>query len=207
MSKVTVREASLLTGKSRQTINDATKDGTLSFTKNKRGHKVIDVAELSREFDIIQPVEELEQKKKQSKSDSKVTVKSSQNDNDIRAIKEELVSAHERERALMQEQITFLKDTVEEIRKDKETYVRLIEFQGQGSKESEQKLKSLEEQNKSLTEQVQKLLDKEEEREKERMEARRKAQEAHKAKLEKERLEQERAEKEKSRGFFQKLFG
>jgi len=44
MSKVTVREASVLTGVSRQTINDATKNGLLSFTKNKRGHKVIDIS-------------------------------------------------------------------------------------------------------------------------------------------------------------------
>ena len=46
MSKVTVREAALLTGKSRETINAATKDGTISYTHNEKNHKVIDISEL-----------------------------------------------------------------------------------------------------------------------------------------------------------------
>ena len=53
MSKVSVREAAWLTGKSRETINTATKDGVLSFTMNERNHKVIDVAELERVYPII----------------------------------------------------------------------------------------------------------------------------------------------------------
>lgn len=202
MSKVTVREASVLTGKSRQTINDATKDGTLSFSKNKRGHKVIDISELSREFEIIENIDVLSSTMKESKSDSKVTVKSARFDKELLSIKEELISAHERERSLWRDQITLLKDTVEEIRKDKETYVRLIEFQGSNKKENEEELNALKDANKSLSEQVQKLLDKDEAREQERMDARRKAQEVLKAKQEKQRLE-----KEASRGFFSKLFG
>ena len=202
MSKVTVREASVLTGVSRQTINDATKNGLLSFTKNKRGHKVIDISELTREFEIVENIDVLNNKKQESKSDSKVTVKSAKIDKEILSIKEELISAHERERSLWQEQVNLLKDRVEEIRKDKETYVRLIEFQGNGKKQSEEELNTLKNANKSLSEQVQKLLDKDEAREQERMESRRIAQEALKAKKEKERIE-----KEKSRGFFSKLFG
>jgi len=84
--------------------------------------------------------------------------------------------------------------------------VRLIEFQGNGKKQNEEELNALKNANKSLTEQVQKLLDKEEAREKERMELRRKAQEAHKAKMNKERFEKEQAEKEKNEGFFKKMF-
>ena len=61
MSKVTVREAALLTGKSRETINSATKDGTLSYTLNNKNHKVIDVAELSRVYEITKTLEEVEQ--------------------------------------------------------------------------------------------------------------------------------------------------
>jgi len=41
MSEITVKQAALLTGKSRETINAATKDGTLSFSHNARKHKVI----------------------------------------------------------------------------------------------------------------------------------------------------------------------
>ena len=202
MSKVTVREASVLTGVSRQTINDATKNGLLSFTKNKRGHKVIDISELTREFEIVEKIDVLDNKRKESKSDSKVTVKSAKLDKEILSIKEEIISAHERERSLWQDQVNLLKDRVEEIRKDKETYVRLIEFQGNGKKQNEEELNALKDANKSLSEQVQKLLDKDEAREQERMESRRIAQETFKAKKEKERIE-----KEESRGFFSKLFG
>lgn len=201
MSKVTVREASILTGVSRQTINSMTKDGTLSSSKNKRGHKVIDIAELSREFDIIESADALETSKKTSRSDSKVTVKSVKNDKEIQSIRQELISAQERERALWQEQITLLKETVEEIRKDKETYVRLIEHQGNAKNENKGEIDALKKANESLTEQVQKLLEKEEVRAQERMEARRKAREAQRVSLEKQRIEAEQ-----SRGFLRKLF-
>lgn len=60
MSKITVREAAILAGKSRETINNATKDGTLSFTKNHRGIKVIDVAELERVYPLEKKIEDLE---------------------------------------------------------------------------------------------------------------------------------------------------
>ena len=198
MSKVTVREASVLTGKSRQTINDATKDGTLSFSKNKRGHKVIDISELTRQFEIIENIEVLDSKIQKSKSDSKVTVKTAKLDREILSIREELISAHERERSLLHDQITLLKDTVEEIRKDKETYVRLIEFQGSGEKQNEEEINALKDANKSLSDQVQKLLDKDEVREQERMKARIKAQDI--------MAEKKRLAEEKGKGLFARLF-
>lgn len=61
MSKVTVREAALLTGKSRETINTATKDGTISFSHNEKNHKVIDISELQRVYPIVNSMEEIEQ--------------------------------------------------------------------------------------------------------------------------------------------------
>ncbi len=67
MSNVTVRKAALLTGKSRETINSATKDGTLSYTLNSRKHKVIDVAELSRVYDLVKTIDEVSDDKAVSK--------------------------------------------------------------------------------------------------------------------------------------------
>lgn len=58
--KVSVREAALLTGKSRETINTATKDGVLSFTLNERNHKVIDIAELERVYPLVKTMADLE---------------------------------------------------------------------------------------------------------------------------------------------------
>ena len=61
MSHVTVREAALLTGKSRETINTATKDGTISYTLNENNHKVIDISELQRGYPIVRSMEEIQQ--------------------------------------------------------------------------------------------------------------------------------------------------
>lgn len=61
MSKVSVREAAFLTGKSRETINTATKDGTLSYSLNERKHKVIDVAELERVYPLVNSAADLGQ--------------------------------------------------------------------------------------------------------------------------------------------------
>lgn len=58
--KVSVKEAALLTGKSRETINTATKDGVLSFTLNERNHKVIDIAELERVYPLVKTMSDLE---------------------------------------------------------------------------------------------------------------------------------------------------
>ncbi len=68
MSKVTVREAAALTGKSRETINSATKDGSLSYTLNNKNHKVIDVAELSRVYEVVKTLEDLEKESAVSNS-------------------------------------------------------------------------------------------------------------------------------------------
>jgi len=61
MSKVTIQEAEFLTGLTRQAINYATKNGTLSYTQNERGVKVIDISELQRaSYPLIKTMEELE---------------------------------------------------------------------------------------------------------------------------------------------------
>jgi len=61
VSKVTVREAAKLTGKSRETINTATREGTLSFSLNSRKHKVIDIAELERVYPLVKTMDEIKQ--------------------------------------------------------------------------------------------------------------------------------------------------
>lgn len=123
MSKVSVREAALLTGKSRETINTATKDGTISFTLNEKNHKVIDISELQRVYPIINSMEEIQ------KSD---TVKSSQNrtvngqsdlEKDLAVMKERLESLtrekdhlteeRNRERRQLESEIENLRSSLE----------------------------------------------------------------------------------------------
>lgn len=60
MSKISVRQAAWLTGKSRETINTATKQGTISFSLNSRNQKEIDVAELERVYPLIRSMNNLE---------------------------------------------------------------------------------------------------------------------------------------------------
>lgn len=197
MSQVTVSQASVLTGKSRQTINDATKDGSLSFTKNKRGHKVIDISELSRVYDIVEDIDALSKKssnKNVEEGDKPSTPKKGL-EKEIASIREEILASQTRERRLMEDQIELLKTSVEEARRDKENYVKLLENHNKGGSSAEIEL--LKQTNESLSDQVSQLLKREEQREKERQEARQR------------RLDKIKAdeEAERSRGFFSKLFG
>ena len=102
MSKITVREAAFLTGKSRETINAATKDGTLSFTLNGRNTKVIDIAELERVYPIVNSMEKLTQ------SDA---VRNSP-------------PASETGQADVREQLAVLKERLESFSREKETLIQ-----------------------------------------------------------------------------------
>ena len=53
MPMVTVKQAAWLAGKSKDKIYEATKNGTLSVSKNEKGHTMIDVAELVRVYDPL----------------------------------------------------------------------------------------------------------------------------------------------------------
>ena len=58
----------MLTGKSRETINNATQDGTLSYSLNGRNHKVIDISELERIYPLVKTMDEIEKKEIVKKS-------------------------------------------------------------------------------------------------------------------------------------------
>lgn len=109
MSNVTVREAALLTGKSRETINAATKDGTISYTHNEKNHKVIDISELQRVYPIVKSIEEIERSG---------TVKYSQNrtNNGQSDLKGELAVLKERLEGLVREREYLTKERIRERR-------------------------------------------------------------------------------------------
>lgn len=61
MTKITIAEAEALTGKSVKTLHRHTKNGTLSFSLNPQGQKVVDIVELERVYgQLKQPVETAE---------------------------------------------------------------------------------------------------------------------------------------------------
>lgn len=79
MSKVSVREAALLTGKSRETINAATKSGKLSSSRDGKNRKSIDISELERVYPLVKTINQINTVSK--------TVKQGQepSDSDVRA--------------------------------------------------------------------------------------------------------------------------
>jgi len=122
MSKVTVRKAALLTGKSRETINNATKDGTLSYSHNSRNHKVIDIAELERVYPLVNKLSDIE--KKETVKSGQVASETDSQEWRSRYIEEksraeaaeekiELIEKHARsERQLLEDQVDNLKDSL-----------------------------------------------------------------------------------------------
>ena len=121
MSKVTVKQAAQLTGKTKETINKATNTGKLSFSLNASGHKVIDVSELERIYTLVLSVDELGKHSKQ------VSRRQVESDSDITAevavlreklasserMKEQLIAERERERRQLESEIDTLRSSLE----------------------------------------------------------------------------------------------
>lgn len=133
MSQVTVRQAALLAGKSRDTINVATKEGTLSFTLNPKGHKVINVAELERVFPLVKTMDDLD--KPQAAVGSRPNVSDSDVRMELALIRERLKHSQQlfdtmsiergRERSQLESEIENLRDSLEKAQ-DQQTKMQLM---------------------------------------------------------------------------------
>src|SRR5690606_8808548 len=116
---------------------------SISFTKNGRGHKVIDVSELSRVYEIIKTPEEIK-KSKPVKSDNKTSVNLSSLEKELASLREELISSHERERNLLSDQIETLKNTLDEERENNKKVIRLLEDKrGEGTEKAFEEIETL----------------------------------------------------------------
>lgn len=206
MSKVSVREAAKLTGKSRETINAATNDGTISFSHNERNHKVIDVAELQRVYPIIRTMEEIEQSEA-VRSDSKLTVnQSSEVQAELAMLRERtdrltkenelLLSERSRERSQLESEIENLRETLERSQQQQKQTMLLLtdqrnqeEGRGHIQDAQDRKLEALNEKMKEMRLQGKRLL---------------KQYKAQKIKIE--AMEQEKAKK-REEGAWWRLFG
>ncbi|MCP4373755.1 MAG: hypothetical protein GY797_37490 [Deltaproteobacteria bacterium] len=209
MSNVTVRKAALLTGKSRETINSATKDGTLSYTLNSRKHKVIDVAELSRVYDLVKTIEEISDIDYVSKSQTPSETDSQEwrarylemkGRADAAEGKVELIEKHHvQERRIFEDQVDNLKDSLRLAQEGHNKATFLLE--DNSSKEAgaggwEKVTKALEAR-----------LANQEKAEKEREEREGKTIRQNKALRKALQEEREALKEEKNKGFFKKLFG
>lgn len=142
MSKITVREAAFLTGKSRETINAATKDGTLSYTLNGRNTKVIDIAELERVYPIVNSIEKLNQsdavrngpvgsENGHSEVREQVAVLKERLESFARE-KETLIQERDRERRQLEAEIDTLRSTLEKAQEQHGKAMVLLTDQTEG---------------------------------------------------------------------------
>jgi len=155
VSKVTVRQAAKLTKKSPNTINEATKNGKLSFELNGQGHKVIDLSELERVFELVKPQAE------SSASQATVPGSPAVSSQDVRSqlttlmeqlkhreeVQQILREERERERRQMQEEIERLNAALEKAQDQHSTALLLITDQSQsGGGETSKRLEEIHDQ-------------------------------------------------------------
>lgn len=169
--KVSVREAAFLTGKSRETINTATKDGILSFTLNERNHKVIDIAELERVYPLVKSPEDLE--RSGVVNDGQELTEGGQSDlrEQVAVLRERLESSlrengqlsaeRERERRQLEDQIETLRTSLEKAQDQHSKAMLLLTHQNgeEGAAGQNNQIKALEENMLKIRRQNKRLYD------------------------------------------------
>lgn len=134
MSKITVRQAAKLTGKSRETINTATKDGTLSFSLNSRNHKVIDIAELERVYPLVKTMDQINEESEAVRNRPNVSESDTNSEiavlreklSSVELMKETIVAERERERRQLEEEIETLRSSLEKFQEQHNKALLLI---------------------------------------------------------------------------------
>lgn len=144
MTNVTIKEAALLVGKSRQSINEATRDGTLSYKLDGRQRKVVDIVELERVYPLVKTVDEIAESKNvkvtpKLTSDEPPTLREElaiANERLARAEaeRESLERERERERLQLERQIENLQATVEKSQEQHSKAMLLITDQSEKSR-------------------------------------------------------------------------
>jgi len=193
---------------SKPTLYKDMSEGKLSFNKDDRDRRKINVAELDRLYQKREdtPADLTSVNVKNGEAFTEPNVKHQQLSQQVKAIREQIEQSKNREIELLEQQIEQIKDQIEnlnrhldETREEHRGYMRLLEDkrEEQGAKTSQwdEKLQIMEHQVAALQEQNRQLIAKEEERRK-RIEERRRKREA-------ERLR----EREQSKSLFSRLFG
>ncbi|TWT41379.1 hypothetical protein [Botrimarina hoheduenensis] len=177
MSKVSVREAALLTGKSRETINAATKSGKLSSARDGTNRKLIDVSELERVYPLVKTIDQIQQpsepvKPRQVVSESDVraeVVRLSERLAASEAMQDNLIAERSRERRQLEDEIANLRENLARAQEQHSKALLLITDQSQqastGGGDWERSIKALEKRLANHEEQVRREREKNEEAE------------------------------------------
>ena len=139
MSQVTVKEAALLTGKSRETINAATKSGKLSCSQNGKTKKMINVSELERVYPLVKTIDEIRRpsgtvKPSQNQSDPDVQAELTRLQEKLAAselMRETIDAERQRERRQLEEAIDNLRDALAKSQQQHNKALLLITDQSQ----------------------------------------------------------------------------
>ncbi len=182
---------------SKPTLYEDMKSGKLAFSKNSKGRRQLDTAELSR---VYEPRKEQDETKSENKDSSSSATKPNKTEHSIYEKEKELLEKELdmlKEKAKLQEKmIEDWQEAFNKAQKTADKITALIEHAGSGSSENP-KVQELERRVDDLITQNQKLLAMEQKREKARQ-LRREQEQKHKERL---------LEAEQNKGFFQKLFG
>ena len=167
MSKVSVRVAAQLTGKSRETINAATKDGSISYTLNEKSHKVIDLAELQRVYPIVKSMEEIELSASVKSGQNLTASKQSDLEKQVAILEERLENANRemesqkeeriRERGQLESEIDNLRSSLERSQEQHNKALLLITDQSKQEESRGQKDRQRDEQLERLHDTIQEL--------------------------------------------------
>lgn len=164
MTSVTIKEAALLVGKSRQSINEATRDGTLSYKLNGRKRKVIDIVELERVYPLVKTIDEIAASRNVKESPKLTSDEPSTLREELAVTLERLARAEaereslererERERGQLERQIESLQTTVE---KSQEQHSRAMLLLTDQSEKSRSRADLQREESEKLSESVSRL--------------------------------------------------
>jgi len=172
VSKVSVSQAAKLTGKSRETINKATKSGKLSVTRNGSNHKQIDLAELERIYPFVKTIDEINEPPKAvtpsqgaSEADSAAELAALREKlSGSERANEALTAERQRERRQFEDEIDNLRTSLEKYQEQHSKALLLISDQSKKTQERagewEQPLAELRKQVASHERQQQELRDK-----------------------------------------------
>jgi len=142
-TKYTISAANRITGKSRTTITKHIRAGRLSVTRDDRGNKLIDAAELIRVYGDDCNFD------REEKSTDQVSAGHSTGNSslEVQQLKDQLAretSERERERQQYREQIEHLQETLKRAQEGQNSVTRLLENQKQGRGDWEEAIKTIE---------------------------------------------------------------
>ena len=103
--KITIAEAAKLTGKSVPTLHRHSNNGKLSYSKNEKGEKVVDIAELERCYGTLKTLESDNQENTDLLAKRELEYQNLRQENDTLQketdnLKSQLIDAGEREKRL-----------------------------------------------------------------------------------------------------------